>query len=170
MSKNWAVVFVSSTLALATSLAGVTGCSGSSGNGDLNGDGGSVLGGGLGGLGGSSSGGTSSGTDAGAKGGGLGTGSSSGTGTGSSSGATSDVCKLQTTNPACGQCIETSCCAQMKACAADTGCVAIDGCLSACGPQDEDCVRACVDKHPNGVTPWKAMYDCAQTQCTAACQ
>lgn len=167
MPKNWAVVFVSSSLTLAAALAAGTGCSGSSGNGDLNGDGGSILGGGLGGGFGGNSGGDATKTDAGAA-------TTPGTATGSSSsssgGASADVCKMQTANPACGQCIEASCCAQMKACAGDASCVALDGCFTACGPEDETCLRACTQKHPNGVTPWKAMYDCAQAQCATSCQ
>jgi hypothetical protein len=166
MSKQGSLVFVSSNVALAVALAWAPGCSGSSGNGDLVGDGGSVLGGGLGGgLGGSTSSGgataTTPKTDAGTPSGN--TGSTGGT-------ASSDVCKLQTANPACGQCIETSCCTQMKACAADAPCVALDGCLNTCGPEDEACVKACVQKTPNGVTPWKAMFDCAQTACATECQ
>lgn len=169
MSKN-AVMVVSG---VAVVLAALTGCSGSSGNGDLTsvgqGQGTSGgLGGGLGsgGLGGGlGGGGTSTKGDAG-----TGGTTKGGTSSSSSSGGSNASCKANTGEPACDSCLEQSCCAETSACANDAPCASLWSCLLACGGDNKPCMQQCVDDEPNGVPTLKPWLACANTKCSAQCQ
>jgi hypothetical protein len=154
-------------------VAVVAGCSGSSGNGDLDGasDGGAPkgqgtgLGGGLAGAGGGLGAGTNTSDDAASKRDGGGTGLGSGTGP---AGGGSE-CRMATGQPACDTCLTASCCAEVKGCNANASCNPLYGCLNGCGAEDEDCQFACLETNGAGKAPLQVVFSCAQQKCNAEC-
>lgn len=49
-------------------------------------------------------------------------------------------------------------------------CVAFNNCLGACGPNDQNCVNACVSAHMDGLQDFLAVIQCGIcTECVTDC-
>jgi hypothetical protein len=157
---------------LLVGVALVAGCSGSSGNGDLNGasDGGAPkgqgagLGGGLGGAGGGLGAGANKSEAAKSDGG-----SSGGLGGPAGPAGSASECRMATGQPACDTCLTASCCAEVKGCNANASCNPLYGCLNGCGAEDLDCQSACLEANGTGRGALQVVVSCAQQRCFAEC-
>jgi hypothetical protein len=158
--------------------AGTAGAGGATG-GAGGGDGGAVTGGaggaigGMGGDGGAVTGGAGGATggmggDGGAVTGGAGgaTGGMGGTGGGA------DACPLQSGDPNCDACIDTSCATECTTCLNDSACSALLDCILQCTPNNNQCQQHCAQQNPAGINPLLAFLGpngCVAASCDAAC-
>src|SRR5690606_9933831 len=73
----------------------------------------------------------------------------------------------------CNTCINNSinqggaCAAQGQACFSSQDCVNLVNCSNAC--QSEACLQGCANQHPNGVTGYNGMLQCALGACSVEC-
>lgn len=68
---------------------------------------------------------------------------------------------------ACDDCLSLQCAAEATACSANRNCLAIVQCASSCS--NEACGNACVSASPGGVEALRALLQCTNQFCSAAC-
>lgn len=73
---------------------------------------------------------------------------------------------------ACDQCVNGKCLALCQTCAANAECVALVSCALLCPANDQTCVSACTQQHPNGVIdalPLAGAGGCVPQNCATQC-
>ncbi|MBW2523541.1 MAG: hypothetical protein JRI23_05175, partial [Deltaproteobacteria bacterium] len=73
--------------------------------------------------------------------------------------------------PACGTCVENTCCAAAHACMSDFDCTRLDLCryINNCTLDDAACLNACRADHPDGVALYDPYIACLTGPCTTEC-
>lgn len=135
-------------------------------------DGGTSNGGTSGGSsgGGSGAGGSNGGSSSGSTSGGSGGSTSGGSSSSGGGGATPGQCgSITWTHPACGTCMDTSCCSQGAACSNNASCTRLISCLARCAG-DPTCENACATAEPAGQDALVALGQCLNARCSVACK
>ncbi len=78
---------------------------------------------------------------------------------------------VASSNPACGTCLQQSCCSQLTACAGDAQCMSERMCLTGCGGMDGDagCIVGCRNSNACGLVDELALEQCATQSCASEC-
>ncbi|HEX3772720.1 MAG TPA: hypothetical protein VHV30_17695 [Polyangiaceae bacterium] len=96
--------------------------------------------------------------------------SSTGSGGGSKPSMTGDggTCGgLQSSDPTCETCLQTSCCDEGTTCGNDATCVTLFNCVAQCA--DDACAQDCEAANPAGMTDFEAVETCGTTSCQTQC-
>lgn len=77
-----------------------------------------------------------------------------------------------TRTPACGACVEASCCEASIACGQSYECTRLDLCrvLAGCSLDDTACLDACREAYPDGVATYDPLHACLTGDCAAECE
>lgn len=70
--------------------------------------------------------------------------------------------------PACGVCVQQSCCEASLACYGDVACVALRLCADGCAG-DATCEQACEAEHAGAVQGYRTLRDCIVAACPDSC-
>jgi hypothetical protein len=68
---------------------------------------------------------------------------------------------------ACRVCLEAECMPAIESCAGQPECVALNECIGGCAAASDldACVEACARRHPSGIDPLLAVYECRNESC-----
>ena len=102
--------------------------------------------------------------------GGLFSGNKSGSGGTSTTGnVVPSDCTVNPAEDTCTTCLKQSCCTPLQGCSGSAECNALVNCVAGCNGVDA-CNTNCVNAHPDGQVPVKAVIDCGTESCEAPCQ
>ena len=69
----------------------------------------------------------------------------------------------------CGECLYTSCDAEMNACLSNPDCSGLWACFIDCGQFDLTCQQDCYAAFPTGAEPLEDVFGCADMECQMVC-